>query len=257
MAAPQTNEIVERAYCLNLLAIFGKVVISSGTLPENLAKMPLGEAQAVEQTVKGIAGKLLVGAEEFGLLNFFSVAEKSILVMPYSSIKNQSLLQATWRTESLQVLLWALSIIDKIPDYGTLASDDVLGHLHLEKFNDLRNTAKLRDANRIETERELAELWHWRSRTRQLIKEGRPFPAEIPQFNSYDEIVRLAAKAEKEKNTLEVVEEDFAVKGKAYRDLTDAEWSEVGSIAFERHFSLNWLCGRASGNDWDKTPTDT
>jgi hypothetical protein len=232
-------------------------VISSGTLPENLAKMSHGEARAVEQTVKKIAGKLLAGAERFGFLNFLSVAEKSILLMPYSSIKNQSLLQAIWRTESLQVLLWALSIMDKIPDYGTLASDDILGYLQVEKFNDLRNTAKLRDAKRIETERELAELWHWRSRTRQLIKEARPFPAEIPQFKSYDEIVRSTAKVLKEKHTLAVVDEDFAVKGKAYRDLADTECSEVGSIAFERHYSLNWLCGRAPGNDWDITPTDT
>ena len=43
----------------------------------------------------------------------------------------------------------------------------------------------------------------------------------------------------------------------SYRDLTDEEWSSIRSIAFERHFALNWLCGYAPDNRWDETPTDT
>ena len=41
------------------------------------------------------------------------------------------------------------------------------------------------------------------------------------------------------------------------RDLTEEEWREVTSIAAERHFALNWLCGYAPGNRWDATPTET
>jgi len=47
------------------------------------------------------------------------------------------------------------------------------------------------------------------------------------------------------------------IPGKAYRDLSAHEWHEVGSIAVQRHFTLNWLCGYAPENRWDETPTDT
>ncbi|HNQ91116.1 MAG TPA: hypothetical protein PKM73_21080 [Verrucomicrobiota bacterium] len=79
-----------------------------------------------------------------------------------------------------------------------------------------------------------------------------------PRFSSYDDIVRFTAKASGESGTLaEVLDEDFVAKGKPYRDLTATECSEVTSITVERHFALNWLCGRAPGNRWDETPTDT
>jgi hypothetical protein len=61
----------------------------------------------------------------------------------------------------------------------------------------------------------------------------------------------------KEEGRFEVIDEDFAVHGKAYRDLSPEEWSEVRSITLERHFALNWLCGYAPNNRWDETPTDT
>ena len=53
------------------------------------------------------------------------------------------------------------------------------------------------------------------------------------------------------------IADDFPAKGKAYRDLTAEEWSELRSITAERHYALNWLCGRAPKNKWDETPTDT
>ena len=49
----------------------------------------------------------------------------------------------------------------------------------------------------------------------------------------------------------------FLAFGKAYRDLGPEEYAIATSIARERHFALNWLCGHAPGNRWDETPTDT
>jgi len=53
------------------------------------------------------------------------------------------------------------------------------------------------------------------------------------------------------------IDEDFPAFGRAYRDLSSDEWAAVKSIAMERHFALNWLCGYAPENGWDDTPTDT
>ena len=124
-------------------------------------------------------------------------------------------------------------------------------------------SARLRDATTIENARELAELWHWRSRTRECIEQNQPFP-EIPakpgapQLRSFDDVVRMTAKSAEETGmALETIDEDFKVSGKAFRSLSAPEWSEVGSIIVERHFALNWSCGRAPGNRWDETPTGT
>jgi hypothetical protein len=53
------------------------------------------------------------------------------------------------------------------------------------------------------------------------------------------------------------IADDYPAKGKAYRDLNTEEWAEVRSVTVERHFTLNWLCGYAPLNDWDRTPTGT
>jgi hypothetical protein len=45
------------------------------------------------------------------------------------------------------------------------------------------------------------------------------------------------------------IDESFPVNGKAYRELSTQEWSEVRSITVERHFVLNWLCGYAPENE--------
>ncbi len=73
---------------------------------------------------------------------------------------------------------------------------------------------------------------------------------------SWDE-QREAARQAAATGSVAVIDDDFAARGKAYRDLTDEEWAEVRSITLERHFALNWHCGYAPDNRWDETPTET
>ena len=123
----------------------------------------------------------------------------------------------------------------------------------------LAASAGLRPPEELEAARSIAEMWHWRSRTRQLLEEGRPFPPMpgLP-FTSWDSVVRFTAPRAAERGSIPTpIDEDFPAFGRAYRDLTADEWSQAHSIALERHRALNWLCGRAPGNRWDETPTDT
>jgi hypothetical protein len=95
-----------------------------------------------------------------------------------------------------------------------------------------------------------------------LQEENRPFePGEALQkagIHTYADVVRVTAEtAAKEGDIAASIGEDFPVCGKPYRDLNPDEWSRVRSISVERHFTLNWLCGYAVGNDWDRSPTHT
>ena len=75
---------------------------------------------------------------------------------------------------------------------------------------------------------------------------------------SFDDTVRMTAKRAFDDGTLaHILEDDFVAFGKPYRSLSRKEWSAATSVATERHFVLNWLCGYAPSNRWDDTPTDT
>lgn len=171
-------------------------------------------------------------------------------------------ISASWRIEAVQILLWALNFVEEVPAYDTQADHALLKtHLRTEVPEILR-TATLRPTAEIDRARSIAEFWHWRSRTRQLIEEGRDFvDPTITQkrgFKTLDDIIRFSANEAHKKGTFSsVIDEDFPAFGKAYRRLTAEEWTCIRSVTMERHFALNWLCGYAPGNRWDETPTDT
>ncbi len=178
------------------------------------------------------------------------------------TMTDQQQTDALWRVEGIQVLMWALNLLPDLPSYGTQADGDILKAVPSDDVAGFIASARLRPDDEIDAARSLAELWHWRSRTRQLIEKGDHFTTDAKLraagFNSYDDIVRFTAKQASKEGRLEsIVHDDFGVNGKAYRDLDTKEWSYLQSVTVERHFTLNWLCGYAPANRWDETPTDT
>ncbi len=179
------------------------------------------------------------------------------------TMSSQEQIDALWRAEAAQVFMWALRLIAELPAKNTQADLDLLKSEILSHPTNLLSSAVLRSQAEIDHARDVAELWHWRSRTEELIREGRPFPSDVEIFSSqglksYRDIVRMAAQAALQRGDLQpLIGEDFAVKGKSYAELSSEEWPEVRSISIERHRALNWLCGYSPHNDWDATPTDT
>lgn len=198
---------------------------------------------------------------ETGLWDHVSPNEREFAANTITSMSFDQQVNASWRMEAVQVLMWALGLIRQLPAYDTMAGHDLLKMVPSD-FPKFIASARLRNEAVIDDARDLAELWHWRSRTRQLIEEARAFPADAKMkaagFHSFDDIVRFTARKSSERGRIPAcIDDDFPAKGKAYRKLTSQEWSEVRSIRFERHFALNWLCGFAPGNEWDETPTGT
>lgn len=197
---------------------------------------------------------------ERGLWEFLAPSELELAKENGATMSDQQIVNASWRAESANVLAWALGLRDEIGPYDRQTEPwrmnldtDVAAFIA---------SAKLRNPEEVEKARDLAELWHWRSRTRQLIEMNRPLMPtrglKKQGFHSYDDIVRHTARRAFGMGDLpEPINEDFPVKAKAYRDLTTDEWAEVRSITMERHFGLNWLCGHAANNEWDETETST
>lgn len=243
---PSARAVARRAAVLQMVITFGM-------------RQASGEAQPDDGAM------LRTAAKDMGLWDAFSPWERSFLSDRAAAAEKANVVQASWRIEAYGVLLWAVQRVPWLPPYDEMFSHDIGDKIPREPdaSAEFIATAVLRDRAELEKQRDLVELWHWRSRTRQLIEKNEPFPAMptapgAPQFKSYDDIVRFTAKAAKENGTFgSIVDEDFPAHEKAYRDLTPDQWSEVTSITVERHFALNWLCGHAPGNRWDETPTDT
>ena len=80
---------------------------------------------------------------------------------------------------------------------------------------------------------------------------------ELPgSWDSFEQLVAVAAMRGYERGLLpSPLRGDFPAFGTGYRELSDAQRTEVVSIAYERHRALAWLVG--AGRGWAETPTDT
>ena len=206
----------------------------------------------MQQAADGLSDSL----RKLGLWEFMTDKELKFFSTHPLDLTQQQIVNASWRMESVMTLMWALKMIPELIPFDHQAKPDLMKLIPHENISNFVISAKLLDEKIITKSRSLAELWHWRSRTRELIEQGSK--PKILEERSLDDVVRATAfAAHKQGDLPNIIDEDFATIGKAYRDLTDEEWSSIKSVAIERHFALNWLCGYAPDNRWDETPTDT
>jgi hypothetical protein len=139
-------------------------------------------------------------------------------------IEEQFIINATWAMESAACLLWALARLEGLPAYDTQADQGLLDLLPEGPVETLAAAASLRDSEEITRARDLAELWHWRSRTRRLQEDGK-FKGEVAKGLSIEDVIRLAAEEAVRRGDLaEALGGDFPIFGRPYRDATADEW---------------------------------
>ena len=107
-----------------------------------------------------------------GLWSHLSRRERQLARSTSATMRAQQQVDASWRTEAVQTLMWALGLVPQLPAYDTMANPDLLKSVPFGEVSDFISSAQLRDQAEINRERDIAELWHWRSRTKQLIEEG-------------------------------------------------------------------------------------
>lgn len=177
------------------------------------------------------------------------------------TITEEQQIDASWWIEGAAMLAWALGMLEELPPFDTQVEHELLAKIpNPASLGTFRAQAKLRPVEELESARSAAELWNWRSRTRELQEGGFTMPEEMkkPGLSSLDDIIRVTtAHAMNEGTIRRAIDGDFAARGAAYRDLPEDAFSEVRSIAVERHRALNWLCGLAPENAWEATPVET
>lgn len=161
--------------------------------------------------------------------------------------------EASWRTEALIALGWALHLLDAVPPYDAVADPTVVLAAVPSPWDATagwRRDVRLRPEAAIAAERERAELWSWRARTADLAliapdAERVSLNAAIRDVAHEGHILGLLPAP---------LRNDFPARGRPYRSLTADEVGDLGAVAEERLRALNWLCG--FGTTWDDVPLD-
>ena len=154
--APDQNAVVDRALCVSAVAMLGAIAsgVDEGT-------MDAGQAgEYLKESHRWLIREQLTAA--------LSIRERALLAKAVTDWTERDALSASWRSEALGVLLWALGAFDEIPPY-----DERFERLPalvplLAPTADFRRTANLRSAEDIGRARDLAERWHGQARARQL-----------------------------------------------------------------------------------------
>jgi len=243
-AGPNKNDaaqtVARRVVCLVSLVIRAKAEQELHRTAVNQASNRLAQSQR-----EWLEGK--------GLWEVASERERQLFRKSMGTWAVQDIADGQWREESMMVLLWAMQAGSNLPPYDTVASESELTNSvpTPDQVDRFIAGATLRSQAEIQKARDIAEFWLWRARTTQLEKEG----TKLPKNMTFEQIIHKSAKKGEEDGLFKAIDGDFPAFGKAYAKLSDDEWHQVMSIAMERLYALNWLCGYAT--DWDKVPTET
>ena len=251
---PSQEQVAYRALCLSGLVIRAGFEYATHMWLASGRDMSHPDFEGMHQREEALRSWL----EREDLTRHQTERERLLFGQGLGDWGDQAVLDGTWRKESLGVLLYALSIFPALPPYDTEFGEQIhVEHVGwLKPAQEFLSRAALRPSAEIARARDVAELWHWRSRTTWLQQHGHTPPPDPPEFDSYEKIIRVTAEqAFSSSDIPRPIKHDFPAFGKPYGRLTEEEYSICTSIAMERHYALNWLCGYAE--DWDNVPTDT
>jgi hypothetical protein len=256
---PDAAAVAERAGALKFVTVFAMMAPPRHMLSEWMEKWSKAERDDFTESSAADRDEFV---QKLGRVRrSLSPSERDFFKATAATMSLRQQIDASWRAESLFVMAWALRARDELPGYGQQIDLETLADFPGEDREAFAASARLRPAQEIQRARDIAELWHWRSRTRGLMEDGDALkPTADMQargIRGYEDIVRLTSERAAEQGDIRAIDGDFMVLGRPYRDLSDDEWSSVRSISQERHFALNWLCGYSKANEWDETPTDT
>jgi hypothetical protein len=208
---PSARRVLDRALCLSAVAMRGIVE---------------GDPQAgglVQRAREWVKARALDAELEDD--------ERRLLATPLGKAQRQAAVNASWRSEGLCVLAWALGV-SEMPAHDEQIDPAAVSR-SIGFLSDSPPVRELRSNEELEwMERRLFGL-HWRFREFQLQRRPMDFVAFSKDnwFNTFDI------------SGIPVAERDLAIKGLPIAKAPVDHVSACQSIAMERHQAINWLMG--------------
>lgn len=232
------EDVAWRALCVGSLILRAHL--------ENELKTEHRPADVVDRAARGLEQWM----RREGADAHCSKKEQALLGTVPGGWSEDDIADVSWRGETLGMLCWALGMLDCPSPWDTqFALEPAVVALRLlEHTAPVIAQARLRPAEEVLHQRDVAEVWHWRARSDQLQRRAGLAPSPPALQAALQKVAQAGT-------VLEPLGGDFPTCGKPYRDLSPPESTRCARIAHERHYAMNWLCGYS--RDWDKVPTDT
>ncbi len=244
---PDLRAVVERTLCLRIITRRG--------LGEDL----FADEEIDLESLEGAVSELDQWLREEGLWEALSKEELALVRVPPGSWPLEARAAVSWRAECIGVLVWALGLVAKPSTPSEVFMADTQYELIpvLMPPQSLFDRSALRSPTLLERERELAEVWLWRSTTERILRDPDREAMRLLSGAGLppDEVFRAHIRKAAANPAIESIGEDFAFEGQPFGALDDARFSLVDSILRQRLYAHNWLSGQEA--DWDEIRTDT
>lgn len=221
-ASPTAPRVAARALCLLALAMRALLESDAGKPDEPKAEGVRRELDDWVRRIPEVRDELEPG-------------EARLLSAPIGRAERQAVIDAVWRAEGAQVLLWALGARDLPPHdaqehpYAVARACQLLAPGRPALLD-----ATLRSAAELEAMRLRLVAIHWRM-VEARVNPGRPLDFRALEGRDFLRGVDLAG--------IPTLEGDLAVRGAPVVRAAFPDVGVGGSIALERHHAANWLLG--------------
>lgn len=185
---------------------------------------------AEELRLKVVGWLMRVGASEELEAN-----EAALLATPLGKLDRKATLNATWLSEGMVVLAWALYCADLPPFHSECNPSEVanaMGFLE-DRENTAAQSPRLRDSTEIQSWAETYLTLHWR--LRQFSQK--------PERIDFVKYVSACAWGPLRLEHLEISGDDLAINGERIEKVAPDGFRRTLSITQERHQAFNWLLG--------------
>jgi hypothetical protein len=193
------------------------------------------EKDADVQEAEELRHRVVGWLDSIGAAEEMEPAEVTLLSTPLGKLDRKRTVNATWQSEGMVVLAWALRCADLPPVHIECEPNDVadaMGFLD-DRQNTLMHAPRLRGWGEIETWADTYLTLHWR--LRQFSLEPAPM-----DFVAY---VAACTWGPLRLDKLETLDDDLAIDGVCIDQLEHATFRRTLSITQERHQAFNWLLG--------------
>lgn len=225
--APETGEDLQPPSALRVArrALVLCAVVCRASLEQEPSTKRAGELQE----------RLLAWLEANDLTGELEEHERDLIEAPVGSLPRQRAIDASWRSEGLAVLGWALGGYDLPPHDEQADPQEIaqaLGFLEEDPARGLEEP-RLRDDAELERLARRLMCLHWR------LREFTSRPGSLDLLATAGVAFTGAVDLE----GVALLAGDLALRGAPISDCEADVVTECASIAFERHQAINWLAG--------------
>jgi len=237
----QPEDIPQRALCVSACIVRGEVENALRANPSEDTK------DSLKLKCSGIVKWLL--AEK--IFHYLLDNEKEMLNLRAGTWDEEAIVNFTWQSEALGMLLWGLGILDDhLPIDELFSSQELIIRIpFLLTTKSFCKRRLIRNKKEIEKKYFEAELWNWRVQV--WMAEQKHIPPPVPW--TWAKIVRLTLIMANRAGLMpEPLDDDFPCFGMPFKMLDSEKVEVISSASMERMRALGWMAGFLK--NWSDNP---